>query len=281
MQLGFSDAGVALGSCPLPGSGAPGRAAEEAPGWQGCSTATSVPTAGTEQIQAANRGGTDSGAYRWGSSATTFLALVCGGKWSQKSLCAPVLPLPLSLPQHCCNFSVIKFRTSHLKRQYIIRAGPVWGAVKVSLIDSLPCRVSLLLAGVSGWRVPRGSSVPRLRDGLLVCPNLLPFVCGALGCRRGVETVGLSVLQPSRGVEKGLCSPLLTQDLSFAASAPCGVCHVLAGGVTLLGAAHGRVTVRGSIAKPWHVPVSLALDGTGDALAGSPPRLRCPVPVRG
>lgn len=46
-----------------------------------------------------------------GALPETFLALVCGSKWSQKSLCAAVLPLPLSLPQHCYNFSVIKFRT--------------------------------------------------------------------------------------------------------------------------------------------------------------------------
>lgn len=93
--------------------------------------------------------------------------------------------------------------------------------------------------------------------------------------------MGLSVLQPSHGVEKGLCSPLFVQDLSFAASAPCGVCHVLTGGVTLLGAAHGGVTARGSIAKPWHVPVSLAAVGTGDMLAGSPPWLRYAVTVCG
>lgn len=51
-----------------------------------------------------------------------------------------------------------------------------------------------------------------------------------------MEDPGLPVLRPSRALGKGLCSPPLVQELSFAASAPCGVCHVLAGGVTLLGA---------------------------------------------
>lgn len=58
-------------------------------------------------------GGARRGAALWlgGSLPVTFLALVRSSKWSQQSLCAPVLPLPLSLPWHCYNFSVIKFRT--------------------------------------------------------------------------------------------------------------------------------------------------------------------------
>lgn len=101
VRLGFRGArGGPPGVLPLPSREDPHEDEEEGPAWQGCSAAASVPTAWTEWIQAAKWGGTRRGAALWlgGSLPVTFLALVCSSEWSQKSLCVPVLLLPLSLP---------------------------------------------------------------------------------------------------------------------------------------------------------------------------------------
>lgn len=64
------------------------------------------------------------------------------------------------------------------------------------------------------------------------------------------------MLHPSRGAGKGLRSPLLVLELSFAASAPCSACHVLTGGLTLLGARPRRwlPAVWGALPKPGTCP---------------------------
>lgn len=89
--------GALLGSCPslaerMRRKVLPGRAAVQLP---------PSPLLGLSGSRLQNGGGGARwGAALWlgGSLPVTFLALVCSSEWSQKSLCVPVLLLPLSLP---------------------------------------------------------------------------------------------------------------------------------------------------------------------------------------